>query len=82
MVEVNGGGTRLSLTPEGVCFRFGVAGVGVDEVGFERGTLPRVSRPGGEATGEQAEQGGVGTGGGEMDADAGSLFDDAGADFE
>ena len=36
----------------------------------------------GEAACEQAEEGGVGAGRGEVDADAGGFLDDAGADLE
>ena len=45
--------------------------------------MPRRSGSrGGEAPGQQAEQGGVGTGRGEVDADARGPLDDAGADLE
>jgi hypothetical protein len=46
-------------------------------LGFERGTPPRGSRPGdGETACEQTEEGLVGTGGGEEDADAAGLAEE------
>ncbi len=53
------------------------------EVWGSRGTPPRILRPCcGEASSEHAEQSGIRVGGGEVDSDAGGLFDDAGADLE
>ncbi len=53
------------------------------ETGARRDTLPGILRPGrGETSDEHAEQGSIRTGGGEVDSDAGGLFDDTSAELE
>ena len=68
------------MVPVSEVFRVGVGG---SRVWGWRGTSLRRPRSGdGEAAGEHGDQGGVGTGRGEVDADVGRLLDDAGGDFE
>ena len=58
-------------------------GWGLKERGFAGARRPGIQGPCCcEAAGEQPEEGGVGACRGEVDADAGGLLDNTGADFE
>ncbi len=77
-----GDGAHDSIAAAALCGFFDFRFEGFDE-GFDAATPPRrLWSDGTEAPGEQAEHGGVRTGGGQPDADARSTFYHAGGDLD